>query len=72
MKDAWLDLANAIVQQAARDYIGALKKLRRNPSNEKAAGNKRELERFFRSSWYEELTDIDGERLMKMLQKEVN
>ena len=71
MKDAWLDLANAIVQQAARDYIDALKKLKRNPSNENAAMSKRVLERFFRSSWYEELTDIDGERLIKMLQKEV-
>ena len=71
MKDAWLDLANAIVQQAARDYIVALKKLKRNPGNGLAAESKKELERFFRSSWYEELTDIDGDRLMKMLQKEI-
>lgn len=71
MIDVWLDLANSIVQQAARDYIDALKKLRRNPGNGPAAESKRALEKFFRSPWYEELTDVDGERLMKMLQKEV-
>jgi hypothetical protein len=67
----WRDLANAIVEQAAKDYIAALRKLKKRPGNEKALSSLSELETFFRSTWYEELTDIDGERLIKMLKKEV-
>lgn len=67
----WLDLANAIVEQAAKDYTAALKKLKRYPGNDKHRAAVSEQERFFRSLWCGELTDIDGERLMRMLKKEV-
>ncbi|MBR0136407.1 MAG: hypothetical protein IJM18_09400 [Clostridia bacterium] len=67
----WRDLANAIVEQAAKDYIAALRKLRKYPENYRAKTQIAELERFFRSDWYGELTDIDVERLMRMLKKEV-
>lgn len=67
----WSDLANAIVEQAAKDYIAALRKLKRYPDSEKHKAAVSELELFFGSPWYEELTNIDGNRLMRMLKKEV-
>ena len=68
----WRERANAIVAQAAKDYMTALRKLKRNPANYRAENAINELERFFLSSWYDELSSIDGKRLMKMLKKEVN
>lgn len=64
-------LARAIVRNAAREYVDALRALRRNPDNENAARMKEENERFFRSEWYMMLTDIDGEYLIRKLQEEV-
>ena len=72
MEDAWENLANAIVIQAAKDYRTALKCVKLNPRNTSAQYDKAELERFFRSGWYAELTKVDGEYLMAKLQEEVN
>ena len=47
------NLANAIILQAAKDY--------RLTDDEQQL---QEIERFFRSGWYETLTDLDGEYLM--------
>ena len=67
----WQDLANGIVMQAAKDYMAALRKLKRFPQNPRAEAEITGIEKFFRSEWYSQLTEIDGERLMKMLKKEV-
>lgn len=32
---------------------------------------KRALEKFFRSSWYQQLTSVDGEFLIRKLQNEI-
>lgn len=62
------DLAAAIVKQAANDYVRVIRKLwqknlkiiqRRNLLLEKV-----ELEEFFYSSWYSQLTDIDPEKII--------
>ena len=65
------ELANAVVIQAAKDYIKALKTLRKYPRDKDAGSVKDDCERFFRSSWYKTLTSVDGEFLMRKLQKEV-
>ncbi len=61
-------LAAAIVKQAAKDYVRVTRKLwnknikivqRRNLLLEKV-----ELTEFFCSEWYEQLTDIDSEKLI--------
>ena len=65
------ELANAIVIQAARDYTKALKKLKKYPRDAEAKSVKNDCERFFRSSWYNTLTSVDGEFLMQKLQTEV-
>jgi hypothetical protein len=60
-------LANAIIEQAAKDYITALGILRYKPNNQKATATKDEVEKFFRSQWFIMLTNIDGEKLLSAL-----
>ena len=66
------DLANAIILQAVKDYRMALKSLKANSRNRAAQADKTEIERFFRSQWYSALTSVDGEMLIRSLQKEVD
>lgn len=70
MEDSYQDLANAIVMQAVKDYRKALRKLKKHPHHEVALTTKREVERFFRSSWYHGLTNLNGELLVRRLQSE--
>lgn len=71
MSDPYENLANSIVLLAVKDYMDALKKLKKWPRNEAAQIMKAEVERFFRSAWYRELTSVDGEYLISKLQAEV-
>ena len=71
MSDPYENLANSIVLLAVKDYRDALKKLKKWPRNEAAQIMKAEVERFFRSAWYRELTSVDGEYLILKLQAEV-
>ena len=66
------NLANAIILQAVKDYRMELKSLKANPRNRTAQADKAEIERFFRSQWYSALTSVDGEMLIRSLQKEVD
>ena len=63
--EEWQDLANAIVLQAVKDYKAALKTLRKNTDHKPARRMVRECERFFHSGWYEMLTDIEPESLLR-------
>ena len=65
-------LANAIVLQAVSDYRAALKKVKKNPKNRDAIDEALQIEKFFRSEWYQVLTSVDGEYLIDRLQKEVS
>lgn len=71
MSDLYENLANSIILLAVKDYRDALKKLKKWPRNEAAQIMKAEVERFFRSAWYRELTSVDGEFLISKLQAEV-
>lgn len=64
-------LANAIILQAVKDYRAAGRKLKRNPRNHLAQVEIDSIEKFFRSDWYASLTQVDGEMLIRELQKEV-
>ena len=57
-------IANAVVEQAAKDYRQALLKQKKEPNMPEHAARVRDLERFFRSDWYGVLTGLDGECLM--------
>ena len=68
---AYEKLANAIILQAVKDYRGALKILKKRPENISAKSTRDEVERFFRSGWYQVLTEVDGEMLIRRLLEEV-
>lgn len=71
MDEPYERLADAIILQAVRDYRTALKALRMNPRNKAAQTEKESVERFFRSQWYQALTTVDGEMLIRKLNEEV-
>jgi len=62
------NLINAIILQAVKDYRKALKgfSLNGKPSTAVIA----DCERFFRSEWYRQLTNVDGEYLISTIRKE--
>lgn len=70
-EDPYERLANAIILQVVSDYRTALKKIKAHPKNRQAIDEVLEIERFFRSGWYQQLTSVDGEYLIKRLQDEV-
>lgn len=70
-EDPYERLANAIILQAVADYRVALKKIKANPKNKQAIDEALDIERFFRSGWYQHLTNVDGEYLIRRLQDEV-
>ena len=63
-------LANAIVEQAAKDYRWARAALAKDPENGSAAQMRSDTERFFRSAWFGQLTSLDGEWLLEKLEGE--
>lgn len=65
-------LANAVVLQAVADYRTALRKVRKNPKNREALDTALQIEKFFRSQWYQTLTSVDGEYLITQLRKEAS
>ena len=71
-EDPYEKLANAIVLQAVTDYRRALRKLRKDPKDEEAVKTIVQVEKFFRSGWYQLLTSIDGEFLLNKLREEAS
>lgn len=61
------NLANAIIELAAKDYINALEVLEYYPEDVDANNTRSEVERFFRSGWFEMLTNLDGKTLLSAL-----
>jgi hypothetical protein len=71
VEDGYTRLANAIILQAVKDYRLALRRLKKHPHNRIALSAKRSVERFFRSDWFEVLSSIDPEMLIRNLKAEV-
>ena len=65
------NLANAIIVLAAKDYRAALHRQKRHPSSHETQRTIDRLETFFRSAWFEVLTDVEGEYLIARIRKEV-
>ena len=59
-EDPYERLANAIILSAVAD-----------PKSKAAIDEALQLEKFFRSSWYQQLTSVDGEFLIRKLQNEI-
>ena len=70
-EDPYERLANTIILQAVSDYRTVLKKIKAHPKNRQAIDEALDIERFFRSGWYQQLTSVDGEYLIRRLQDEV-
>ena len=68
--NGWQALANAIVIQAAKDYIALRHVLREAPNNSKANKMIADIKAFFCSRWYAQLTDLDPEFLLRKLREE--
>ena len=71
-KEAWENLANAIIMSAIEDYKHALMRLKRHPESERAQQDVREQEKFFYSDWFESLTDLEPSYLIRKLKEMVD
>ena len=68
--DAYEALANEIVLSAVEDYRKGKQMLKEDFSNEKAIPLMNSVISFLRSAWYKQLTELDGEMIIKHLQEE--
>jgi hypothetical protein len=69
--EAYENLANAIIKQAARDYMRSLRRLKKHPYNKKELSEVKQLEEFFHSRWYSVLTNVDPDYLIQKLKEKV-
>ncbi|WP_407450052.1 hypothetical protein [Fibrobacter sp.] len=76
--DVYSDLANAVVQQAVEDWQNAVDTIRKMKHSTRchktqivnsAKRRKDDCESFFKSQWFELLTNLDGRQLLKDLKK---
>ena len=70
-KEAYENLANAIVLSAVRDYKRELLHLKRNPDSESAKRAVAREEKFFYGPWYEMLTNLDPSYLIRKMKETV-
>ena len=78
MDENFEDLANAIIVQQAADYRKCRRILRARPGKkhvsffvqDEAIKRLREIEVFFQSWWFSQLTTADGEMILERLRKE--
>ena len=66
--EVYEDLAIAIIVRAANDYRKVMEKLENDPFDGHLHKERKEIERFFHSQWYEFLTTVDGAMILRRLQ----
>lgn len=71
-REAYENLANAIVLSAVNDYKSALIRQKRNPDSVSAAEDVKHLEKFFYSDWYEMLTNLDASYLIRKMKEMID
>jgi hypothetical protein len=64
-------LANAIIMQAVKDYRTALLHSKKRPDSKGYQIEVASIERFFRSGWFGELTNLNAEYLIRRVNEEV-
>ena len=84
MNDNYINLANAIIIKAYKDYKRALRIIVKTSAHKKDLSEseikkrrkafriKRDVESFFHSPWYRELTDADANIIIQHAKSEVN
>lgn len=70
--DAHKELGCAIVLQAMRDYAVAFRRYLETPDSSPVLKEMSELEKFFLSQWFSELTDADGAEIMQGIEDRVS
>ena len=70
-RDEWSDLAEAIILKAVDDYRYTSKRLLAKPNDDRLQMRKAEIKKFFLSSWFQVLADLDGKLLLQKLQAEM-
>ena len=71
MGNPYEELAQAIILLAVKDYRRNNKRMALCPIDQKLQRGRKELEKFFLSSWFAILTDLDGQQLLHQLQAEM-
>ena len=71
MKMNYQDLANAVVTRAAKDYKYYHKRIEKNPKDDYAKHEVRELEAFFSSKWMKRIINIDGAEILARIKGEL-
>lgn len=67
-KENWINLANAIVRENALEYMAIYKHIKKGRHiDPRVMKSFKEIERFFHSQWYKELTDLDPDYLIDLL-----
>jgi len=66
-ENAYKNLAAEIVNKAVTNYKRALEDIKKESQAKRPRNEKREIETFFRSQWFERLSDLDGERVINKL-----
>ena len=69
MEEAYINLINAIVLQAFKDYKWAVRKLRRDPKDLAAQRMLYDIESFCHSGWLTMLTEVDGDWLLERIRE---
>lgn len=69
MEEAYINLINAIVLQAFKDYRNAKRRLKREPTHPDSHRIIYEVEEFCRSDWLQMLTTVDGEWLLERIKE---
>ena len=67
----WNDLAEAIILRAVEDYRHTNNRLQAKPEDTRLQSRKAEIEEFFRSSWFQVLTDLNGKQLLHQMKAEM-
>ena len=70
MKQNWQALSQAIILQAVEDYRKCRQLVRRKPGQVDAQKMIREVEAFFRSRWFMQLSDVNGSMILEQLKRE--
>jgi len=68
-EDPYVRLATAIAVRAAKDYRSLLCREKKHPGRARSV-EIIEVERFFRSQWFYELTGCDGNVIMEKIRRE--
>ena len=70
MEQQYEMLAAAIVEQALRDYRRARMNILKKYDVISSGIRIREIQRFLKSSWFRLLSDLDGEKLIELMENE--